>query len=184
MERTQVLVAGATGYLGKYVIDALHRKGYRIRALVRNAEKLGDVKELCDEIVVAEATKPETLTDLIGDTITGNVAGTWALTGPVGNKTPSFVGTLSNVQWNNESLDNDFDGDSSSVSMVFPTAPPPWKGGITELTASGATWFGLGDWIHPVTGGNVNATVVPVPGAILLGMLGLSVAGIKLRKFA
>jgi len=67
MERTQVLVAGATGYLGKYVIDALHRKGYRIRALVRNAEKLGDVKELCDEIVVAEATKPETLTDLIGE---------------------------------------------------------------------------------------------------------------------
>ncbi|HCO94496.1 MAG TPA: hypothetical protein DIU00_11185 [Phycisphaerales bacterium] len=28
------------------------------------------------------------------------------------------------------------------------------------------------------------STVVPVPGAVLLGMLGLSVAGIKLRKFA
>jgi hypothetical protein len=27
-------------------------------------------------------------------------------------------------------------------------------------------------------------TVVPVPGAILLGILGLSVAGVKLRKFA
>jgi len=30
----------------------------------------------------------------------------------------------------------------------------------------------------------IDAVVVPVPGAVLLGMLGLSVAGIKLRKFA
>ena len=29
---------------------------------------------------------------------------------------------------------------------------------------------------------NINAEVVPVPGAVLLGILGLSVAGIKLRK--
>lgn len=28
-----------------------------------------------------------------------------------------------------------------------------------------------------------NVSVVPVPGAILLGMLGLSAVGIKLRKF-
>ena len=29
-----------------------------------------------------------------------------------------------------------------------------------------------------------SGTVVPVPGAVLLGVLGLSVAGIKLRKYA
>ena len=34
-----------------------------------------------------------------------------------------------------------------------------------------------GDWIRVVT-------VVPVPGAVLLGMLGLVVAGLKLRKYA
>jgi len=34
-----------------------------------------------------------------------------------------------------------------------------------------------GDWIRVVT-------VVPVPGAVLLGMIGLSVAGVKLRKHA
>jgi uncharacterized protein YbjT (DUF2867 family) len=67
MEKAKVLVAGATGYLGKYVIEALHREGYRIRALARNAERLGEVKVLCDEIVVAETTKPKTLTKLIGD---------------------------------------------------------------------------------------------------------------------
>jgi len=31
---------------------------------------------------------------------------------------------------------------------------------------------------------NLNFVPVPLPGAVLLGMLGLSVAGIKLRKFA
>jgi hypothetical protein len=31
---------------------------------------------------------------------------------------------------------------------------------------------------------NINFNVVPVPGAILLGILGLSVAGVKLRRFA
>ncbi len=67
MAKAKVLVAGATGYLGKYLIKALHREGYRIRALVRDPERLGEVKSLCDEIVVAEATRPETLGDLIGD---------------------------------------------------------------------------------------------------------------------
>jgi nucleoside-diphosphate-sugar epimerase len=52
MEKAKVLVAGATGYLGKCVIGALHREGYRIRALVRIAERLGEMKALCDEIVV------------------------------------------------------------------------------------------------------------------------------------
>ncbi|MHC4168605.1 MAG: PEP-CTERM sorting domain-containing protein [Planctomycetota bacterium] len=31
---------------------------------------------------------------------------------------------------------------------------------------------------------NTDATMVPVPGAVLLGMLGLGVAGVKLRKRA
>lgn len=37
-----------------------------------------------------------------------------------------------------------------------------------------------GDWIRVVTSG----PVVPVPGAVLLGIIGLSVAGVKLRKHA
>jgi len=30
----------------------------------------------------------------------------------------------------------------------------------------------------------VDGVVVPVPGAVLLGMLGLSIAGMKLRKYS
>ena len=40
------------------------------------------------------------------------------------------------------------------------------------------------DVLYPSWGEFSDVSVVPVPGAVLLGMLGLSVAGIKLRKFA
>lgn len=67
MSQPKVLVAGATGYLGKHVIQALHAAGYPVRALARDADRLGEVRELCTEVVVAEATRPETLDDLVGD---------------------------------------------------------------------------------------------------------------------
>lgn len=33
----RVLVAGATGYLGGFVVRELAKRGYRVRALVRSA---------------------------------------------------------------------------------------------------------------------------------------------------
>lgn len=51
-----VLVAGATGYIGRHIVEALHDAGYRVRALVRNRAKLEPVAHLCDEVAVAEAT--------------------------------------------------------------------------------------------------------------------------------
>ena len=35
-----VLVAGATGYLGRYLLQALRERGYAVRALVRSPHKL------------------------------------------------------------------------------------------------------------------------------------------------
>ena len=59
-----VLVTGATGYLGRYLIKELKKQNYRVRALARNAIKLDNLKEHVDEIFEAEATKPETLTGI------------------------------------------------------------------------------------------------------------------------
>ncbi len=69
----RVVVAGATGYLGKYATREFKRRGYRVRALTRSVERLeqpgpftapaisrGDVDEVC----VAEVTRPETLEPL------------------------------------------------------------------------------------------------------------------------
>lgn len=72
--KKRVLVAGATGYLGKFVVEAFRERGYWVRALTRSVERLeargpftapaimpGDV----DEVFVGEVTKPETLVGLM-----------------------------------------------------------------------------------------------------------------------
>ncbi|WP_298434813.1 SDR family oxidoreductase [uncultured Jannaschia sp.] len=53
-----VLVAGATGYLGRALCAAYARQGHHVTALVRDASR---AEGLADVLVVAEATRPETL---------------------------------------------------------------------------------------------------------------------------
>jgi uncharacterized protein YbjT (DUF2867 family) len=68
-----VLVAGSTGYLGKFAVRAFKQRGYRVRALTRSEERLGEpgpftapaVAEWVDEAFVGEITKPETLDGLM-----------------------------------------------------------------------------------------------------------------------
>jgi uncharacterized protein YbjT (DUF2867 family) len=68
-----VLVAGSTGYLGKFAVRAFKQRGYRVRALTRSEERLGKpgpftapaVAEWVDEVFVGEITKVETLAGLM-----------------------------------------------------------------------------------------------------------------------
>jgi uncharacterized protein YbjT (DUF2867 family) len=60
----KVLVAGATGYLGQFVVKALKAKGYWIRALGRSTAKLAPVEEYADELFIGEATNPDSLVGL------------------------------------------------------------------------------------------------------------------------
>ena len=65
----KVLVAGATGYLGRFVIQEFKNRGYWVRVLARNSGKLESpgpflepaVKHLVDDVFQGEVTKPETL---------------------------------------------------------------------------------------------------------------------------
>lgn len=65
----KVLIAGASGYLGRYVASQFKKQGYWIRLLVRNADKLSvpgphlepAIREIADEIAIGEVTRPETL---------------------------------------------------------------------------------------------------------------------------
>lgn len=56
-----VLIAGATGYLGRHLISAYHRAGYRVIALARRPEALIGLEKHIDEISFGQATKAETL---------------------------------------------------------------------------------------------------------------------------
>jgi len=57
----RALVAGATGYLGGFVVQEFKARGYFVRAMARSPEKLSRLQGVVDEIVKAEVTQPETL---------------------------------------------------------------------------------------------------------------------------
>jgi len=59
-----ILLAGATGYLGSYVLNALIKKQNQVVAIVRNPDKLLNTSENYLEIKQAEVTKPKTLRDV------------------------------------------------------------------------------------------------------------------------
>ncbi|MGD8414698.1 MAG: SDR family oxidoreductase [Candidatus Latescibacterota bacterium] len=57
----RVLVAGATGYLGGFVVGEFKSRGYFVRALARSPEKLERLSKSPDEVAVAEVTQPGSL---------------------------------------------------------------------------------------------------------------------------
>ena len=57
----RVLVAGATGYLGRYVVKKLKQKEYWIRVLTRTENKIDNLKQYSDDIFLAEITDPKSL---------------------------------------------------------------------------------------------------------------------------
>ena len=150
-----------------------------------------DLSMLISSIAVdgttADGAGDFTLTDVDDDTITGDFTGKWITTGGALN----FDGILSNVNYNpSGSGETTFDDTSGGANMVFGGKTGPWSGTIIHLVVSGedftASWGDgtPGDEDGGLADGGVTGVVVPVPGAVLLGILGLSAAGIKLRRFA
>ncbi len=63
----RVLVAGATGYLGRFVVRELKSRGYFVRVLARTPGKLDSLKDEIDEIRIGDITNPETLIGICND---------------------------------------------------------------------------------------------------------------------
>jgi hypothetical protein len=119
------------------------------------------------------------MVDVDGDTVSGNVTGKWAL---VGGEL-RFDGIMSNVEYTPTGAGgNVWNGDFGSMSMVVNGSIGPWPGVFVELTTNDLR-FVPGGWSN-VVGAGATATITPVPAAVLLGLLGLSAAGVKLRRFA
>jgi len=77
-----VLITGATGNTGSGIAGALLAKGYKVRALVRDAAKAGELKKNGVELVVGDLEKPETLTSALFEGVTKAYLCTW--NGPTG----------------------------------------------------------------------------------------------------
>jgi uncharacterized protein YbjT (DUF2867 family) len=74
--KPRVLVAGATGYLGKFVVRELKSRGYAVRVLTRSVERLEQpgpftapaiARDSVDEVFVGELTQPDTLAGVMDD---------------------------------------------------------------------------------------------------------------------
>ena len=57
----RILLAGATGYLGSYILRELIEQKFPVRVLVRNRSKLKSAGLQAADIVEGEVTKPETI---------------------------------------------------------------------------------------------------------------------------
>ena len=64
MKNTNVLLAGATGYLGSFILKELIERKNHVVAIVRNPDRIENDHENYLEIKTAEVTKPETLRDI------------------------------------------------------------------------------------------------------------------------
>ncbi|MHA7843234.1 MAG: SDR family oxidoreductase [Winogradskyella sp.] len=64
MQHTNILLAGATGYLGRHLLKVLIEKQNQVVAIVRKLNQLENHNENYLEIKQAEVTKPDTLKDI------------------------------------------------------------------------------------------------------------------------
>jgi uncharacterized protein YbjT (DUF2867 family) len=60
----KVLVAGATGYLGRYVVQEFKKQEYWVRALTRNSNRLDSLSKYIDEKVAGAVTNPDSLSGI------------------------------------------------------------------------------------------------------------------------
>lgn len=63
----RLLVAGATGYLGGFLLAEARRRGHTVRALTRSPDRLSRHAAAIDETFVGEITRPETLDGVARD---------------------------------------------------------------------------------------------------------------------
>jgi len=108
-----VLIAGATGYLGRYTIHAFKQAGYRVRVLARSEKKLAlpgaglapAVANCIDEVHIGDVTQPETLNGVADgiDVIFSSIS----LMGAKSNLTWHDVDYQGNVNLLNEALKAD-----------------------------------------------------------------------------
>src|SRR5438105_2441190 len=60
----RILVAGATGALGRHVVRELKERGFSVSAMGRSAARLELLRGVADELVVANAMRPQQLARL------------------------------------------------------------------------------------------------------------------------
>lgn len=123
-----ILVAGATGGVGKRVVQRLVERNYQVRALVRDTQKarqlLGDKVELFE----ADITIPETLTPALMDSVSAVICCTGVKVQPVGGDTPDRAKYYQGIKFYlPEVVDNPEIVDYQGIKNLLQIAAPHLK---------------------------------------------------------
>ena len=62
--RLEVLVVGATGSIGRHVVDEAHQQGHAVRALVRNPDRARELSKEA-QVIIGDVTRPDSLTSAV-----------------------------------------------------------------------------------------------------------------------
>ncbi|MEG4516165.1 MULTISPECIES: CIA30 family protein [unclassified Microcoleus] len=84
-----ILVAGATGGVGKRVVKRLQQRGYRVRALVRDTKRATEILGQNVELVEGDITLPETLTPRVTEGVEAVICCTGTKVQPIEGDTPT-----------------------------------------------------------------------------------------------
>lgn len=147
---------------------------------VANGLSLFSLTMTIDNETTGHGTGTFTLTDTDGDTIAGNVSGTWA---DGGSAIGLLLAPLSNVNFvQTGPADGQFNGTGGFVAI----AANGWKGTGSLMLGPIATdnWFDSSWSVSDAGSADGHVSAVPIPAAALLGLLGLSAAGVGLRKIS
>ena len=129
-----ILVAGATGGVGKRVVSSLVKQGYTVRALVRDAGRGKDIlgKNLGDKVDLFEAdlTIPETLKPEMMQGVTAVICCTGTKVQPVEGDTPNREKYYQGIKFYlPEVADSpelvEYEGMKNLVGVVSPYLQPP-----------------------------------------------------------
>lgn len=112
--------------------------------------------------------------------VTWNTFGAGGVSGVDYALTPAATGVVGaySTAWTLTTLVQDWVDGASNYGLFFPDNAPIQSSNTSEMADEYTrTYSGHVQW-------TIDATIVPVPGAVLLGLLGLGAAGVKLRRRA
>jgi uncharacterized protein YbjT (DUF2867 family) len=67
MKGKKILIAGATGYLGQYLVKEAKGQGYWVRALTRDSNRLSYLSDHIDDLFIGEVTNKDSLLGVCKD---------------------------------------------------------------------------------------------------------------------
>lgn len=182
-----VLVVGATGGVGRRVVQRLNQQGYAVRALVRNLERGREVLGAEVDLIDADITIPETLTSAVVNHVRAVVFCTGPRVQPVEGDTPDRAKYYQGIQFylpevvgdTPESVD--YRGVQNLLEAIapslkaFPSTETSLFDFTTQQSSIAALWGALDD---VVMGGVSQSGIRPVDqGALFTGNVSTANSG-------